>query len=96
MIIAPPVVLALASGLTKQVFTEIAKNRSASFKDIRDSVAKQNERQPDRKEIESAVKKLIDVSLVKERPAEVDDFRTYSVTADGLGVERKLRLSETT
>jgi hypothetical protein len=84
----------LSSDLPKNVFKEILKNRSALFKDIRASVSENQLPNVGVKEIERAVKTLVDASLVKERSAPIEDFNTYYVTADGLGVERMLRRGE--
>ena len=46
-----------------------------------------------RKEVEDAVKVLLDADLIKERSAPIEDFNSYYVTADGLNTARMLSRS---
>lgn len=89
---AAPVSL-LSSTMVKLVFDEILQSRSVLFKDIRDKLVSRGGPAPAKAEIEGAVKALVDASLVKERPASIEDFNSYYVTADGLNAGRQLRLS---
>jgi hypothetical protein len=40
------------------------------------------------------VSKLKEAELIKERPADIEDFTSYYVTSDGLSAERQLRLAD--
>jgi hypothetical protein len=90
------VVMLLSNDVTKFVFREVAKNRSVLFKQLRESLDKTPELQanPDKFQLEAAVKMLKDADLIKERTAPIEDFKTYYVTANGLTAERQLRLAE--
>lgn len=84
----------LSNPAVNLVFKEILKNRSVLFKDIRQSLSGKFDVETEHTKIEEAVQALVDASLVKERPASIEDFNTYYVTADGLTAERQLRLIE--
>jgi hypothetical protein len=86
-----PITLLLSDTVTCAVFQEILKNRSAILKHLRQTVAAQNRVLPS--EIDRAVEGLLDADLVKEHRAEISDFNSYYVTADGLSAERQLRLA---
>jgi hypothetical protein len=97
-------VFLLSNQFVKTVFKEVAKNRSMVFKDLQESVLKTSEvqREPaaghmiQKQQLEDAVQRLKDAGLIKERPASIEDFNRYSVTANGLVAERQLRLAEST
>jgi hypothetical protein len=97
-------VFLLSNQFLKTVFKEVAKNRSMFFKDLQESMLKTSEVQradthpssADRRQLEDAVQKLKEADLIKERPASIEDFNRYSVTANGLMAERQLRLAEST
>ena len=88
-------VVLFSNDVTKFVFKEVLKNRSAMFKEIRESLSKKPEFSAlDNSTLEETVRKLKDADLIKERTAPIEDFNTYYVTADGLTAERQLRLAE--
>ncbi len=97
-------VVLLSNQFVKNVFKEVAKNRSMFFKELQESILKTSEVQrtgadansADRQQLEDAVQKLKDADLIKERPSSIEDFNRYSVTANGLMAERQLRLAEST
>ena len=97
---APDVAIAtlLSDKIVQQVFKEILKNRTALFKEIRESVSATSgvEYSSQLSKIEEAVQSLKDADLIKERESPIEDFTTYYVTADGLSAEKQLHLSEPT
>jgi hypothetical protein len=83
-----------SSAIVKDVFKAILKERSAIFKQLLVTLGKNTENPEDRKQVESAVSKLKEADLIKERPADIEDFNSYYVTSDGLSAERQLRLAD--
>lgn len=84
------VVMLISNGLLKEVFKTVAKNRSVLFKELYQALGKDL----GKTKVEEAVRQLKDADLIKERVAPIEDFNTYYVTADGLTVEKQLRLAE--
>lgn len=81
----------LSDTVANRVFKVILKNRSALFREVVSSIGKNPEDISDRREVEAAVERLKNAELIKERTHEIEDFKSYYVTSDGLGVERRLR-----
>jgi len=84
----------LSDVVVKGVFKTILENRTALFREVIASLGKRPDDPDARKEVEAAVARLMKADLIKERTAPIEDFKSYSVTSDGLGAERQLRLAE--
>lgn len=89
------VVTLLSNAALASVFKTIAEKRTVQFKDIRDLLPKTLGAVPTESELKQAVATLKEADLIKERPAPIDDFATYYVTADGLNVQRALERTKT-
>ena len=92
MAIDSATILLLSDKVVQHVFKAILQNRSAIFKELVASLGKSADDPDDRKQIESAVSRLKQADLIKERAAPIEDFNSYYVTSDGLSAERQLRL----
>jgi|GEM_PF-2776284 len=87
--------IVLSDDVTLHVFQEILKNRSAVFKDLVGAAARKAIGKPtqDDIQVEAAVSRLKDASLIMERSAPIKDFNSYYVTSAGLNAERQLQLT---
>jgi hypothetical protein len=86
------IVALLSNKVVLEVFKNILEKRSVQFKEILSSKGlKEGE---EREQLEGAVKVLKEAELIKERPALIEDFNTYYITADGLSVARQLRRAD--
>ena len=84
-------VMLASSSAVRTIFEAILKNRSAIFKDLMAVVGKSTgDDQESRREVEAAVSLLKEADLIKERPAAIEDFSSYYVTANGLAAESDL------
>jgi predicted transcriptional regulator len=83
--------------VTLEVLGKVADMRSASFKEILESIDPQSiypesdKTKESREHVENAVKTLKQAGLIKERSAPIEDFNSYYVTADGLNAASELR-----
>ena len=74
---------------TRQVFSEIVKNRSIMLKDLRESVATTSTNST--VNLQESLNQLKGAHLIEETDAPVEDFKRVFVTKDGLYAERQLR-----
>jgi hypothetical protein len=70
-----------------EVFRYVAKKRRTTFREICHDLPEYN-----REELEGYLQELLDAGLIKtvESWAQMEDFRHYYVSADGLGAARQL------
>lgn len=90
----PELLVTLSTPPVRAVFSEIVKNRSVLFRDIRKNLLNNDDQisHPSDidKQIVTAVKVLKDAQLIRETPADIRDFNSYYVTSDGLNAARQL------
>ena len=76
-----------SSKVTKAIFMQVLTKRTTTLRDIREELQEKNI-SVDPKEVEGAITVLKDNLLIREWPADMKDFTTYTITGDGLDLER--------
>jgi hypothetical protein len=66
---------------------QVLTKRTTTLRDIREELQEKNI-SVDPKEVEGAITVLKDNLLIREWPADMKDFTTYTITGDGLDLER--------
>ena len=77
----------VGSESSRKVLVAVAEKRTPRFKDLDESV------DLEREEIRKSLSELEEAGLVKsqESPGDVEDFKVYYPSADGLTAEQELR-----
>lgn len=80
-------VLLKSNKVTKAIFMQILTKRTTNLRECREELQEKHiSASP--KEIEDAITRLKDALLIREYPASVKDFTTYTITGNGLDLER--------
>jgi hypothetical protein len=77
---------ALRNSATRGVFEAVARPRTISLRDLKSNF-------PADEDLQGSITLLKQADLIGERPAVIQDFSTYYVTANGLNAAQALRQS---